>query len=252
MSRRQTDQDWEEWGKSNPYFSVISDQKYLGKQITTVAKQEFFASGKAHAKELFKAINGLVGNSFKPKTSLDFGCGVGRITQALADHCDSVVGIDVSPSMLKEAEANLPSKLKPRVIFNNSDDELASSKNYNLVHSYIVLQHIPKSDGYKITHRLLEKTSPGGVAALHYTFATHVSRSERSLQLVRYNFPPVHYGLNLVRGKPLKEPMMHIYDYDINKLLNIYQEFGMIDLKLDITRHGDYSGVFIIAKRPLT
>lgn len=252
MSRRQTDIDWEVWGKSNPYFGVLSDPKFLRPNITAEVKKEFFDSGKSHAKALFQVIYNMVGKSFKPHACLDFGCGVGRITLALADYCQAVKGIDVSSSMLKEAEANLPSKLKPKVSFSIADQEMTTGRQYDLVHSYIVLQHIPKSDGYKITQRLLEKTFPGGVAALHYTFATHVSRGERSLQLARYNFPPVHYGLNLARGKPLKEPIMHIYDYDLNKLLLIYQKFGMIDLRLEITRHGAYSGVFIIARKPVS
>ena len=32
--------------------------------------------------------------------ALDFGCGVGRLSQALADYFDRVVGADVSPTMI--------------------------------------------------------------------------------------------------------------------------------------------------------
>lgn len=250
MGRKQTDQDWEQWGKSNPYFGVISDPKFLGSSLTTEVKQEFFNSGKSHADELFRVIDSLLGQNFKPESSLDFGCGVGRITQALAAHTDSVLGVDVSLSMLKEAEVNLPTGLKSKVTFKDAEEELRSGKQYDLVHSYIVLQHIPKAEGYKITRQLLTKISPGGVAALHYTFAAHVPRSERAIQLMRYHLPPLHQGLNIARGKAARTPMMHIYDYNLNKLLLIYQEFKMLDLKLQITRHGEYSGVFIIAQKP--
>ena len=34
-----------------------------------------------------------------------FGCGVGRLTRALADHFERVVGIDVAPSMIAQARA---------------------------------------------------------------------------------------------------------------------------------------------------
>lgn len=38
------------------------------------------------------------------KHALDFGCGVGRLTQALAAHFDEVTGVDISPSMIKLAK----------------------------------------------------------------------------------------------------------------------------------------------------
>ena len=37
------------------------------------------------------------------KRALDFGCGVGRLTQPLADHFEEVRGVDVSPVMLEQA-----------------------------------------------------------------------------------------------------------------------------------------------------
>lgn len=33
-------------------------------------------------------------------SALDFGCGVGRLTQALAPHFAQVVGVDISPKMI--------------------------------------------------------------------------------------------------------------------------------------------------------
>ena len=35
---------------------------------------------------------------------IDFGCGTGRSTLALARHCDRVVGVDPSPAMLQQAD----------------------------------------------------------------------------------------------------------------------------------------------------
>ena len=37
--------------------------------------------------------------------ALDFGCGVGRLTQALARRFDTVVGVDVSPQMVRLANS---------------------------------------------------------------------------------------------------------------------------------------------------
>ena len=37
------------------------------------------------------------------KYALDFGCGVGRLTQALASHFERVCGVDISPAMIQHA-----------------------------------------------------------------------------------------------------------------------------------------------------
>jgi ubiquinone/menaquinone biosynthesis C-methylase UbiE len=58
---------------------------------------EFFSSGHEWA----------AGAGFKPGgvTALDFGCGVGRMTNALATRYESVVEIDISDEMLHLAGA---------------------------------------------------------------------------------------------------------------------------------------------------
>jgi ubiquinone/menaquinone biosynthesis C-methylase UbiE len=43
---------------------------------------------------------------FAPRKILDFGCGVGRSPVAFAAMAEEVVGLDVSPAMLREARAN--------------------------------------------------------------------------------------------------------------------------------------------------
>ncbi len=41
--------------------------------------------------------------SFPKRRALDFGCGVGRLTQALARHFNIVDGVDIAPSMIELA-----------------------------------------------------------------------------------------------------------------------------------------------------
>ena len=43
---------------------------------------------------------------FERRAALDYGCGVGRLTLPLAERCEHVYGVDVSPSMLREAARN--------------------------------------------------------------------------------------------------------------------------------------------------
>ena len=56
--------------------------------------------------------------------ALDFGCGVGRLTQALALHFDAVTGVDISGPMLEHARAH--NRLGERVTYvHNTRPDLA-------------------------------------------------------------------------------------------------------------------------------
>ena len=44
------------------------------------------------------------GLSVRKGRCLDFGCGIGRLTQALTEFFDVCDGVDISPTMIREAQ----------------------------------------------------------------------------------------------------------------------------------------------------
>src|SRR4051812_1141904 len=62
---------WEELARREPYFSVLTDDRFLSDRIDDAARAAFFATGEAD-------ISRLLGD-FRPESALDFGCGVGRL-----------------------------------------------------------------------------------------------------------------------------------------------------------------------------
>src|SRR5262245_44039190 len=100
------------------------------------------------------------------RRELDFGCGIGRLTCALAIHFDEFVGVDISDSMMAQA---LSANWRPdRVSYQlNVDRHLRRfpSAHFNLVCSWIVLQHMmpPLIRGY--IAELLRVLAPGGLLA---------------------------------------------------------------------------------------
>ncbi|MGC2661261.1 MAG: class I SAM-dependent methyltransferase, partial [Bryobacteraceae bacterium] len=61
--------------------------------------EEFFATGQHDVDDVMRKVNRLALPS-KRGAVLDFGCGVGRVTQALSVHFDRATGVDISPTML--------------------------------------------------------------------------------------------------------------------------------------------------------
>ncbi len=79
--------------------------------------------------------------------ALDFGCGVGRLTSALARRFDLVTAVDVSQSMLDKARtinrdvSNIEWRLNDRPDLSAIDDA-----SVDLVYTNVVLQHLPSAD----------------------------------------------------------------------------------------------------------
>ncbi|MEO6394113.1 MAG: methyltransferase domain-containing protein, partial [Pyrinomonadaceae bacterium] len=125
MLPKNSDQNWETYGKDNPYFGVLSDEKFMRAQLDEQAIDEFFATGETHIAEVMATIDHHLAADFSPKRCLDFGCGVGRLVFPLAQRFGFVTGVDISPSMLAEARKNADGLGLTNVELLPSDDTLS-------------------------------------------------------------------------------------------------------------------------------
>jgi 2-polyprenyl-3-methyl-5-hydroxy-6-metoxy-1,4-benzoquinol methylase len=103
VAGRNTDKDWEKYGKEDAYYGVLSDEKFRKSQLTEDLKQEFFHSGETYIADILAKIRQRFQSDWTIGKAVDFGCGVGRLVIPLAKHAQEVTGIDVSESMLAEA-----------------------------------------------------------------------------------------------------------------------------------------------------
>ena len=96
-----TDRAWEYFGRETPYYGVLTDPQFSPANIDSRAKEAFFTSGEDYVEMVLETVHHQLDSDWKPGRALDFGCGVGRLTLPLARRCESVVGVDVSESMLR-------------------------------------------------------------------------------------------------------------------------------------------------------
>jgi SAM-dependent methyltransferase len=77
--------------------------------------------------------------------ALDLGCGLGRVTRALARRFDEVVGVDVSTEMVRRAQELHPQQEFPNVTFEATDGVHLplEADSVDFVFSYEVFQHLP-------------------------------------------------------------------------------------------------------------
>tara|TARA_R110000850_G_scaffold220103_3_gene345862 strand:+ start:1141 stop:1917 length:777 start_codon:yes stop_codon:yes gene_type:complete len=249
-----TDNDWEKWGATDPYFGVLSSEKFRKNKLNESIKKEFFETGIAHVERVFQLIHDNFNQECKPKRALDFGCGVGRLALPFADRTDQTVGVDISKSMLSEALSNARSAGISNVEFVLSDDGFTRLKGeFDLVHSYIVLQHIPWSRGRKILQQLADRVSPGGYLAVNLFSYSNVSGSVRAAVRLRYLIPPLNWLRNILKRRPIFEPAMQLHIYDIDKVMSDLKERGF-DEPICCNEAGidEFEGVFLLAQRKRT
>src|ERR1035441_10012066 len=75
---------------------------------------------------------------------LDFGCGVGRVTRALAGIFGEVHGVDISGEMVKLAQAQLSDLPNARVHQTSGRDlDVLGDLMFDFAFSFSVFQHVP-------------------------------------------------------------------------------------------------------------
>jgi SAM-dependent methyltransferase len=243
-----TDSAWEEWGRRDPYFGVITDLKFRRSNMTEDTKREFFESGAGHVGYVMKVIHEHIDANFRPRRVLDFGCGVGRLLVPFARIAQEVAGLDVSPSMLQEAKRNCEERGATNVELLLSDDTLSSlSSGFDLVHSFIVFQHIPIERGHLIFSQLLQHLNPGGVGAVQLTYSKPYVAAPRASLFERLKH---RYRRQDNRRELSVDPVMQMNPYNMNSILFLMQEIGVSRFHADFTDHGGELGTFLFFQRP--
>lgn len=135
-------QDWEALGRVDPFWAVLtSPTRRHGRWDTA----EFFRTGAQDVNALMKTAEKL-GLPHGRDDALDFGCGVGRLTRALAAYFRRCVGVDISDPMLRRAEELNKDCEGCQFVLNTSDDlSRFEAASFDLIYTRYVLQHLPSA-----------------------------------------------------------------------------------------------------------
>lgn len=161
MKLWQTRLHWDKFARTDPLWAIMSSPDKTGNRWQL---DEFFATGKTEIAAVLERVTALQ-PSLPRRRALDFGCGVGRLTQALAAHFDAVTGVDISTEMLGLARRH--SRAGERVTYvHNTRPDLAgfADASFDLVCSLITLQHIPPAPARRYLAEFIRVLAPGGVA----------------------------------------------------------------------------------------
>ncbi len=243
--RNNPDHDWERFGAEDPYYSVLNTEAYKKEYLTDALRAQVLETGETSTQTFLNFAQQHF-NDMGMERALEFGCGVGRMSIALARRFQHICALDISPSMLIEAQANSQLLGVTNIEFALSDDNLSrAAGKFDFALSYLVFQHIPQKRGVQIIRQILGRLNPGGVAALHVTCYRTSSPLRQSIHIVRRNFLPLHYIANLMSGFRWNEPLMQCNLYRFERLLQIAGEQAIDQIAMQPILHGDHAGAML-------
>lgn len=244
-----SDEEWEKWGRFEPYYGVITEHRNFRANFDAAAREAFFAVGRTHIEHVLAACRHHLDPGFSPRRALDFGCGVGRVVVPLAALAERVVGADVAESMLVEARRNCAAL--PNVTLVRTDDGLAQldgiCERFDFIHSYIVFQHIPVARGRRIFAGLVDRLAEGGIATIQLKYADRSRADTFGLR------PPQAWRPQARRRycyrERCRDVQMQMNAYPLNEMLFILQERGIRDVHVAFCDHDGQLGVFLYFRK---
>jgi SAM-dependent methyltransferase len=202
-----TRRDWDDLATVDPFWAVLSHE---GKRGGGWEVDEFFATGEAEVEQLLASAAAL-GRPARRERALDFGCGVGRLTRALAKRFDHATGVDISPRMVEQAR-ELNADLSNATFAPTAD---FSEAEYDLVVASLVLQHVAtKPLAREYIERLIRAARPDGLVVFqlpaHLPFSKRIQPRRRLYTALRGAGLDPHVlakaGLHPVRMLAVPEP----------------------------------------------
>ena len=162
MSLVRHKRDWEELAAEDPLWAVLTDP---ARRAGGWDVDAFLQTGEEEIEELLGRRREL-GLREASGRALDFGCGAGRLTRALAARFQECVGVDISEAMVAEARRiNADCERCTFVVNDTPGLERFGDSSFDLVYSTLVLQHLPGRRlvaGY--IAEFVRVLAPGGVA----------------------------------------------------------------------------------------
>jgi SAM-dependent methyltransferase len=155
VSLDRVERTWNQLGEENPMWAVLTTREDWD-------EEEFFRTGQEEIDEVLAYARSL--GPLGGGRALDFGCGLGRLTRALAGSFESAVGVDIAESMIEGArQLNAEIANAEFVLNQRSDLSAFEDGTFDFVYSNITLQHMPPNHAEGYVREFGRVLAPAGV-----------------------------------------------------------------------------------------
>lgn len=189
-------QYWDRQAHADPMWAILTDPTKAGGRWDA---DEFFATGVREV-GAFMEQAAACGRPVGRRSALDFGCGLGRLSQALAEYFDKIHGVDISPKMIELARAHNRKGARVEYLCNPAGDlSHFADGSIDMILSWITLQHMRPRYARRYIQEFLRALAPGG------------------LLLFQYPSKPISFGSRLARWSALLSRPRPMYMNGMNR-----------------------------------
>jgi len=200
MSLDDVRKTYEGLGKEDPLWAVLTDDRYRHNKWDP---EQFFETGRKEVAEVLGHVRGL-GLEIPTGRALDFGCGAGRLSQALCESFEHVVGVDISSTMVQTAEGYNRHGERCRYLVNTRDDlALLDDASFDFVYSSITLQHVAPEYQFKYIAEFFRLLRPGGIAVFQIRSGPRYEPGSLGAKIYRLRTEYLRPYWKKIRGRPM-------------------------------------------------
>lgn len=229
--------DWEIIGARNPSFGALTSAEFRLDKVDAATRRHFYAFGESEMATVLDWFEADAGERPCGGSALDIGCGVGRLTHAIAAHVQNATGCDVAESMLHIAREGAPA--------NASFTSKLPAGPFIWINSYIAFQRIPPAEGLALLLRMRERLAPRAFISIRDTGWADAPPPQALLARLR------RWRSRRVQRKDGHDigALIQMHAYNFSDVTRVFVRHGFTQLVLRHTDHGGHHGAWFIARR---
>ena len=204
---KESEKNWDNLAEKDPLWAILSDPSKKGRKWKI---EDFFESGEKEVIELLNWLN-KNGISVNFGRALDFGCGVGRLSNPLASLFSQVFGVDISSKMIELAKSysQYPENKLCFLVNKTNDLNIFPDRFFDFIYTNITLQHIKQDFALKYIDSFLKKIKKDGIVVFQVeSFKKNITGTCKDF--LKTALGPI---INLLR-----ENRINMYYIDIQKI----------------------------------
>lgn len=221
MSIKNLKENWNKLGETDPLWAILSKPP---KKNNKWEVAEFFETGRKEIDAVIGRVKSS-GTDISYKKALDFGCGVGRLTQALAGNFEEVCGVDIAPSMLRLAEGYNKFGAKCKYYLNETNNlRLFPDNEFDFIYTNITLQHMEPKYSKEYIKEFLRVLKPGGLLVFQLLHKGN-SGLKSFKAFLKFVSPPIFLRLNRrLRSALFSQPLIEMYGIKQDELIRLIEK----------------------------
>jgi ubiquinone/menaquinone biosynthesis C-methylase UbiE len=231
--------NWEEFARADPLWSILPIPEKKGNRWKI---EELYHTGIVEIDSIMRYIKELK-LDIEFKRAMDFGCGVGRLTQALCNYFELCAGVDISLRMLQIANQNNKNKGRCIYILNCAPDlKIFKDEIFDFIYSNIVFQHLPPRLTFGYIKEFLRTVKKNGIIIFQIT-TDIIGFTNRVRRLANYIVPlPIRHMYKNFRYKTWGIKDMYCIKEEVLNDFIISNKGKIIDIVDDYSSMPRYRG----------